>query len=290
MLPPGYPVDAPRQYYQWRQHRIAYYVDGPQDAPPLLLVHSINAAASAFEMRKTFASLRDTYRVYAFDLLGYGGSDRPAEIYSGDRYALLVGDLVRDLIGLRVRVVASSLGCAYTIRAAARAPELFGPMVLCCPTGIEDLAQPKQPGVAYALLRSPVGDALFAGLASRPSIRYFLTGQSYFDPAVVDDALVEGFYQAANQPGAKYAPICFLTGLLNCAIEREFASLRQPILLVWGREAEITPLSRADAFLRLNTQARLEVIDRARLSVQDEQPEQFNQLARAFLTAQPGAA
>jgi pimeloyl-ACP methyl ester carboxylesterase len=290
MLPPGYPVDAPRHFYQWRQHQIAYYVDGPQDAPPLLLVHSINAAASAFEMRKTFAGLRDTHRVYAFDLLGYGGSDRPAEIYTGDRYAALIGDLVRDLIGRQTRVVASSLGCAYTIRAAARAPELFGALMLACPTGIEDLAQPRQPGAAYALLRSPIGDLLFSGLASRPSIRYFLTEQSYFDPKVVDDAVVEGFYRAANQPGGKYAPICFLTGLLSCAIEREFASLQQRILLVWGREAEITPLRRADAFLRLRPQAHLEVIDRARLSVQDERPDQFNQLARQFFAAQPGAA
>jgi pimeloyl-ACP methyl ester carboxylesterase len=180
-------------------------------------------------------------------------------------------------------VIASSLGSAYTVQAAAQDPELFGALILICPTGIVDLAQPAEPGIGYALLRSPIGDALFAGLASRPSIRYFLTAQSYFNPTVVDQTLVEGFYRAAQQPGAKYAPICFLTGLLNCDIREQFGLLKQPILLVWGQNASITPVTRAHAFLEQNRNARLEVIDNARLSVQDEHPDTFNTLVRTFL-------
>jgi pimeloyl-ACP methyl ester carboxylesterase len=280
MAASGYPVDAPRQTYMWRGFRIAYYVDG--HGPSLVLVHSINAAASAFEMRQTFAGLRETHRVYTLDLLGYGGSERPSRRYSADDYATLIADFVRDVVGVGVRAIASSLGAAYTIRAAARNPGLFGPLILVCPTGIVDLARPRLPGTVYALLYGPLGDLAFAGLSSRSSVRYFLTAQSYYDPKVVDAALVDGFCRAAQQPGAKYAPICFLTGLLSCDIAQEFAALPQPILLVWGREAEITPLTRAQAFLDLNRHARLEIVDRARLSVQDEQPAQFNQLALTF--------
>jgi pimeloyl-ACP methyl ester carboxylesterase len=280
---PNSPVDAPRQFYLWHGHRIAYYAAG--DGPTVLLVHSINAAASSFEMRQTMAGLRATHRVYALDFLGYGGSDRPAQRYGADDYATLIADFTREVVGSGTRVVASSLSSAYVIRAAVRNPGLFTALILVCPTGIVDLAQPKQPGTAYALLYSPIGDALFAGLASRGSIRYFLTSQSYYDPKVVDDALVDGFCRAANQPGGKYAPICFLTGLLNCNIADEFGQLHQPILLVWGKNADITPLTRAQAFLDRNPRARLEVFDQARLSIQDEHPAQFNRLAIDFFAS-----
>jgi pimeloyl-ACP methyl ester carboxylesterase len=279
-----YPDQSGRQFFAWRGKQIAYYTAGRSDAPPLLLVHSINAAASSFEFRQTFAGLSEQYRVTTFDLLGFGGSDRPAQRYSASEYADLIADLQRAVVGAGAGVIASSLGAAYTVRAAAHNPGLFGPLLLICPTGIRDLAQPAQPGLLYALLYGPLGDVLFAGLASRPSIRYFLAQQSYYDPAVVTEALIDGFYRAAQQPNAKYAPICFLTGLLNCHIAEDFATLPQPIQLVWGRQAEITPFSRAGEFLALNRQAQIEVIEHARLSVQDEQPQLFNQLAGQFFS------
>jgi pimeloyl-ACP methyl ester carboxylesterase len=275
------PVDAPRQVYTWRGHQVAYYVNG--SGPPLLLVHSINAAASAFEMRMPFAGFRDRRRVYALDLLGYGGSDRPEQLYTGADYVALISDFAAEVIGERTAVIASSLGSAYTIKAAAQRPEQFGALTLICPVGITQLAKPERPGPAYSILRGPVGDALFAGLVSRPSIRLFLTQQAYYDPRIVDDHVLNGFYETSHQPEAKWAPICFLTMLLNCDISADFEKLQQPLLLVWGRQATTTPVSQATQFLERNPRARLEIIDQARLLVQDERPQVFNTLVKGFL-------
>ncbi|MDW8147684.1 MAG: alpha/beta fold hydrolase [Roseiflexaceae bacterium] len=277
----GYPVDAPRQFYRWRNYRIAYYTAGA--GSPILLIYSINAAASSFEMRRPFAGLRNDYQVFALDLLGFGGSDRPQRTYRADDYIDLISDFARDVIGKGAPVIASSLGAAYTIRAAARDPDLFGPLTLICPTGIRNLAQPQQPGLSYEVLAGPLGDLIFRLLASCPSIAFFLRTQSYYDPSVVDEHLIEGFYRAAHQAGAKWAPICFLTGLLNCDVREAFAQLRQPILLVWGRYADLTPLRTADALLARNPRARLAVVDKARLSLQDERPAEFLHLVREFL-------
>lgn len=283
VLENGYPVGAPRQIYMWRDHRVAYYTAGA--GPAVLLVHSINAAASSFEMRRPFAALRADHRVFALDFLGFGGSDHPQRVYSADDYTALIGDFTRDVVGRGAVVIASSLGAAYTIRAAARDTTLFGPLVLICPTGVRDLARPQQAGWTYDILAGPLGDLIFRGLASRPSIAYFLRAQSYYDPAVVDEALIEGFHRAAYQAGAKWAPICFLTGLLNCDVRDDFAQVQQPVLLVWGRHAELTPLRRADAFLARNPRARLAVIEKARLSLQDERPDEFMRLVQEFLAS-----
>lgn len=59
--------------------RIAVYAGG--SGPPVLLVHSVNALASAAEVRPLFEALRHSHSVYAMDLPGYGLSDRLPSAY-----------------------------------------------------------------------------------------------------------------------------------------------------------------------------------------------------------------
>lgn len=267
----------------WNGHRLALYHAGR--GRPVLLVHSINAAASVFEMRAPFTQLQDSFSVHAVDLLGYGNSDRPARSYSAEDYIAQIG-AVLEHIGAPAALIASSLGAAYAIVAADRWPERVSALVLACPTGLQQLADPAGPAgwAAYRVLRGPIGRSLYDGLTSRASTSLFLRSQAYYDPACVTPETVDGFYLTCRRPGAYYAPICFLTGLLNCSVRESFPRLRQPVMIVWGKQATTTPLRQADAFLAANHGARLEVIDRASMLVQDERPEHFNAIVRAFLT------
>ena len=274
---------APLCRFRWRGHTIGYRVAG--SGAPLVLVHSINAAASMFEMRRPFAALQATRRVYAFDLLGFGDSDRPAQVYDAALYQALITDFVAEVVGSAADVLASSLGAAYTAAAAAASPALFRRLVLVCPTGLRDLVMPATPGSAYAVLRGPVGEALFRALASRASIAWFLRGQTYADPACVDEATIDGFVRAARHPGARFAPICFLTGLLNCDLRQRFARIEAPILLIWGREAVNTPVERAAEFVALRPATSLVVIERAGMLVQDEQPAPLLAAVQPFFDA-----
>lgn len=278
------PLPVAPTFVPWRGYRLARYSAG--SGRPALLIHSINAAASAFEMRGPFAGLQDSCAVQALDLLGYGLSDRPARRYSAEEYV----DQILTVLGIAggpTDLIASSLGAAYAITAAARRPELVRSLVLVCPTGMRQLANPPGPTgeAAYRLLRSPLGRALYAALTSRAGVRLFLGSQAYHDQTAITPATLEGFYRTCRAPGARYAPICFLANLLNCSVRDSFPRLQLPVLLVWGRQATTTPLRQAEAFLAANPRARLEVIDRASLLVQDEQPAQFNAVVRHFLSA-----
>ncbi|NTU77816.1 MAG: alpha/beta fold hydrolase [Chloroflexales bacterium] len=271
-------------YLDWRGHRLALYSSGA--GSPVLLIHSINAAASAFEMRAPFSGLGDGFAMHALDLLGYGNSDRPARRYCAGDYIDQIGAALAH-IGQPSALVASSLGAAYAVAAAARWPERVSSLVLVCPTGMGLLTEPTGPvgWAVYRVLRGPVGRAIFRLLTSRRSTRLFLGRQAYHDPRSMTDEAVEGFHLTARRPGAYYAPICFLTGLLNCDIRDSFPRLRQPVLIVWGRQATTTPLRSADAFLAANPRARLEVIEGASMLVQDERPAEFNALVRDYLLA-----
>ncbi len=276
------PLPVEPSFFAWRGHQIASYEAG--SGSPVLLIHSINAAASAFEMRAPFAGLQNEFRVQAIDLLGFGRSDRPAHRYTPDDYIDLIGDTLRQR-NEPTALIASTLGAAYAVAAANRWPNLVRSLLLICPTGIDLLADPPGSGaaVSYAVLRSPVGEAIYKGLATRPSVRYFLEQQTYANPKNVTPETFEGFYRATQHPGAMYAPICFVSGLLNYNISEEFARLTQPVLIVWGRQAKITKLKQADAFMKRNPRARLEVFDNCGMIVQDECSTAFNQLAATFL-------
>lgn len=63
---------------------VHYYYDREMKGRPVVLVHSVNAAASSYEMRPLFESLRRTRQVFALDLPGFGRSARDARTYTPD--------------------------------------------------------------------------------------------------------------------------------------------------------------------------------------------------------------
>src|SRR5579885_2619365 len=90
-------IGGERRTFSWIQGAVSYRVRG--SGPPVILLHGIHAAASAYEMRRLFALLDAGYRVYAPDLLGFGLSDRPPLHYGADTYVALTGDFLREVVG-----------------------------------------------------------------------------------------------------------------------------------------------------------------------------------------------
>jgi pimeloyl-ACP methyl ester carboxylesterase len=277
-------VGGERRNYRWRLGEISYRVAGAGE--PLVLLHGINAAASSYEMRRNLAGLEADFRVYAPDLLGFGLSDRPRLPYSATLYEDLLADFLREIVGEPAHVVASSLSGAHAVAVAHQRPELVKTLALVCPTGIERLSGSPSLGqrAAEALLGLPVlGGRLFAGLVTRPSVRHFLRSLTYYSPEQVTPEVVGLLHRLGQRPGARWAPRAFIGGRLNRRIADEFAALRQPVLLVWGRQAAVTPLSDAPAFLERNARATLKVLDRAELVPHDEQAEAFNPFVREWI-------
>ena len=169
-------------FFHWKHGRVFYKVAGLENAgPPLVFIHGVGAGSSSFMWRKNFDELANEFRVYAFDLLGFGFSDKPATAsYSADLYVELITDFIREVSGYPANVVASSLGAAYAIRVADEHPELVQAMILNGPTGSDSLN--RRPGMAgaafYGLLQSPVlGTSFYNVMASERSIRDYARRQ-----------------------------------------------------------------------------------------------------------------
>lgn len=282
-------------FFRWKHGRVFYKTSGAENpGPPLVFIHGVGAGASSFMWRKNFDDLAREFRVYAFDLLGFGFSDKPAAAsYSADLYVDLITDFIREVSGYPVNIIASSLGAAYAIRVADEHPELINSMVLNGPAGSDALN--RRPGMAgaafYGLLQSPVlGTSFYNVMASERSIRDYARDQLFYDHHRVTDRLVANLYATSHQAGAQHAIAAFLAGYLNTDTQSPFSRLTQPVLLVWGKQDATTPLDKAWALQELNSRARLEVFDYCRMMPEQEQPETFNSLVRATFLSRAAAA
>ena len=84
-----------------------------------------------------------------------------------------------------------------------------------------------------ALRFRPWDHALFAGLTAPPVIRYFL--QRTFGTKAIDEGLFAYDVATARQPGARFAPYCFLSAkLFSDDVRRLYEALRQPVWMTHG--------------------------------------------------------
>jgi pimeloyl-ACP methyl ester carboxylesterase len=280
--------------FAWKYGQIFYKEAGPSvnianSGLPIIFIHGIGAGVSSFMWRKNFDELAKDFRVLAFDLLGFGFSDKPpAAPYSADLYVELISDFIREVAGGRANVVASSLGASYAVRVADEHPELINAMILNAPAGYDTMnTRPGMTGAAfYGLLQSPVlGTSFYNVMASERSIRDYARRTLFYDYRRVTDRLVAHLYATSHQPGAQHAIAAFMSGYLNCDMSVAFSRLVQPMVLVWGKQDVSTPVSKAMSLIDLNPRASLEVFDFCRVMPEQEHPEKFNALAREWFRA-----
>lgn len=228
-----------------RAGRVAYYAD--ESAPkvpgarPLVLVHSLNAAPSAMEMKPLFEGFRGKRPVYALDLPGFGRSERGDRDYTPERLADAVDALVQAIGSEPVDLVALSLGAEIAARAVARAPARHASLCLISPTGFSPRNPPTGAlvdGFERLLAMPWLGEPLFRGLTSEGSIRFFLARNFEGEPAA---ELIAYAAETARVPGARFAPFCFLTGRLftsnACAVLYE--PLMIPTLVLYDRDPNV---------------------------------------------------
>jgi pimeloyl-ACP methyl ester carboxylesterase len=232
-----------------RTGRVCWYEDGPGEqrgaARPLLLLHSINAAASACEVKPLYEHYRHERAVYAPDFPGYGLSDRAARMYTPrlmtDAIHAILARIRRKHGALPVDAVALSLGCEFLARAATEDPKAFRSLAFVSPTGFNRLALRRGPSASnlgyprvLALFnRAAVGRRLFRLLTRRGVIRYFL--RRTWGSKSIDEGLLDYCCLTTRAEGAEHAPLHFLSGFLFSGDSGTlYESLTQPIWVVHG--------------------------------------------------------
>jgi len=224
-------------------HRVHYYAEGPADGPVVVLVHGLGGCSEDWRSLAPFFA-RAGYRVYLPDLPGYGRSEQPQDFsYSvPDEAAAVVGFM--DALGLKqVDLGGWSMGGWIAQRVAAEHPERVGRLMLFDSAG---------------LYEEPAWDT-----------RLFTPAT----PAELDQLDTLLMPHPPQVPGFMARDILRLSAKNAWVIHRALGTmlagkdttdsllpgLRMPVLIVWGAEDRITPLSQGEKMHVLIPQSQLVV-------------------------------
>ncbi|HEV2764596.1 MAG TPA: alpha/beta fold hydrolase, partial [Pyrinomonadaceae bacterium] len=239
--------------------------------PVVVLLHGLGGNMSNWAFNTP--ALAQKFRVIVPDQVGFGQSDKPLVNYRVGTYVDFLDKFLAELKVERATLVGNSLGgwiaALYTLRHPAKVERL----VLVDAAGF---APPKEFDI----------NAL-AGL--NPSTREEmkrLAGLVFFNPMFKSDAAVDVLLAQRLSAGDGYTIQSLVESIhrgedmLDARLDR----IKQPTLILWGREDRLTPLAReGERFKREIAGSQLVVFDNCGHVPQAECAADFNAALLKFL-------
>ena len=260
-----------------------YWVLG--QGSPLVLIHGLGASCEYW--RYNVRALSQGYQVYAFDLPGFGRSDKRIE----DLSLPFAGEFVAaflDAQGVeRASLVGNSLGGAVSLQFAVQYPHRLEKLVLVTSGGLG-----RELPLSFRLLKIPLwGEFMAWAWGTRPGMRVAQRSIVY-EPQVMRDAFVDHVAELARLPGAKE----MLLSVARIGIDlrgqnmklldpllRRVPEIEAPTLIIWGVQDPVIPVAHAHLAHQMIRNSQLHILDRCGHVPQIEKPEEFNQLVLDFL-------
>lgn len=278
--------------WTWRGHKIAYTVMG--QGKPLFLIHGFGASIGHW--RQNIPVLAEAgYKVYAMDLLGFGGSDKAPIDYSLDLWQEQVRDFWLSEILEPTVFVGNSIGGLLSLMLITNHPEIAaGGVLINCAGGLNhrpgelNLPLRLMMGAFTKLVSNPLtGKLIFNSVRKKNRIRNTLY-QVYRDRNSVTDELIELLYQPSCDPGAQLVFASVLTAPPGPSPQDLLKNLQHPLLVLWGDQDPWTPISGAKVYQQLvaaNPAVEFFPIPNAGHCPHDENPDLVNRLILNWLAA-----
>lgn len=274
----------------WQNHSISYTVMG--QGQPLLLLHGFGASIGHWQKNIPVLA-HQGYRVFAIDLLGFGGSAKPSLSYSLELWQSQIKDFWQEHINQPTVFVGNSIGGLISLMLITQHPEIAaGAVLINCAGGLnhrpDELTLPLRliMGMFTKLVSSPVtGKFIFNNVRKKSQIRRTLY-QVYRDRTAVTDELVEMLYTPSCDPNAHQVFASVLTAPAGPQPLELLDRLQHPLLILWGEDDPWTPIKGAKIYQDLTTsnpQVEFYAIPSAGHCPHDEKPEVVNQLILDWL-------
>jgi pimeloyl-ACP methyl ester carboxylesterase len=217
------------------------------------------------------AAWREHFEVYLPNLLAYEGAALHRRIDQG--HAIDIDYLVQQLrIYLEefvqtppYHLVANSLGGKVAVEFAVRHPNLVARLVLLCPSGLSHQERlPIVEGVRRSDLKSVV-DTVF------------------YNPRHLHAKVADYYQRQFGNRRWRLGLLRTIRGTMDHRVRDILGQVRQPTLLVVGRQDRIVDPQQAISAARLLPRGRLEILDRCGHAPQMEKADFVNRLVVDFL-------
>ncbi|MFB6074082.1 MAG: alpha/beta fold hydrolase [Haloarculaceae archaeon] len=219
---------------------VRYFAGGT--GPPLVFLHGIGIDAAPVAWRRALPALADEFAVYAPDLPGHGGSDKPRRTYSTAYFRDVLAAFL-DALDLRGASLAGlSMGGAVALGHALDGGDPES-LVLVDSYGLGGDAYWRAP--AALALRTPfTGGGLWGSTATRAGVRTYLrglTGECLPEDLVEDVRRVVS--PATMRTLRSWQRHEFRVGGLRTDYSDRLAELTAPTTLVHGAADPLLPVA-----------------------------------------------
>jgi len=281
-----------------KDYKINYRVEGPVDGPLILLVHGFGANLNHFRFQFP-ALVAEGYRVFAIDLLGFGGSDKPHdEQYSIELFVQLLNDFVLAMHPDKKWIAAgNSIGGLCSLGLADKLPDTIQGVVLFNSSGgmssfryeqFPVFVRPILWFVQKVILGNPKrGGDFFEKFKTRKNVKSILMTQGvYGNKTNVDEELLEILLGPADDEGARDVFLKVFGGDPGPTPESFLAKIRVPVLALWGEADPWTVVAMGEAFSKYAAKPelyRLERLPGAGHCPHDEAPELVHEIMLPWL-------
>lgn len=203
--------------------------------PAVVLLHGYGASLDMW--MPVAADLSANHRVIALDLKGFGWTSRPDGDYSPAAQALMVWHLL-DKLGVKdVAIVGHSWGTSVALTMAVTQPERVRKVALYSAYVYDE----QVPSFFRWAQKSGLGELLFSLFyKERIEDRAPL---AYYDVRWVTQARVDRVEADMDKPGTVAAALATARGHHFAALHRALASFDKPVLLLWGEDDLVTPVT-----------------------------------------------
>lgn len=252
---------------------------GIGNAPSVVFIHGIGDNA-ARDWDNVIPAVSARYHTIAFDLPGFGRSDRRADAdYSPHNYARVLDHVIQTHARKPVVLVGHSMGAAVALYYAAQRPDVVQRLILVDAAGIL-----QRTALLKFMAASRVGtedDIPFAARAGSWLARLIEKGER-FAGRFADSAdetrmrrMVVGDTPASVAGAA----------LMDTDFSMLLPKVTMPTFLIWGERDRIAPLRTGQVLAEWLPRAQLVTIPAAAHVPMTETPERARELIESFLAA-----
>ncbi|SEA54012.1 Pimeloyl-ACP methyl ester carboxylesterase [Arachidicoccus rhizosphaerae] len=246
--------------YEVKQLDKFQYID-VGEGEPLVLFHGLFGALSNFE--DLIDRFKGTHRVIV-PILPLFGLDLLSTTVGGlQKY---VNRFFEKLDIRDMHLLGNSLGGHVALVQVLKHPERIKTLILTGSSG---------------LFENGMGDT-YPKRGDRDYIRK-KTEFTFYDPKMATEELVNEVFEITNNRLKVIKIIALAKSAIRNNLGQELNEIKQPTLLIWGKNDQVTPPFVAEEFHKLIPNSELYFIDKCGHAPMMEVPSEFNVLLEAFL-------
>jgi pimeloyl-ACP methyl ester carboxylesterase len=225
------------------------YVRQGNGRSPILLLHGFDS--SILEFRRLLPLLAKERETWAVDLLGFGFTHRPDTIsFNPNNIKTHLYSFWQHFLGQPVILVGASMGGATAIDFTLSYPEAVSQLILLDSAGL------VKPPLLGKFMFPPL-DTLATEFLRNPKVRQNISRTAYFDKTFASEDARVCTALHLSMPNWNRALISFTKSGGYGSFAPRLGKIRQPTLILWGKDDRILGTKAATQFNRAIPQSKL---------------------------------